>query len=484
MISGDGLKHTLLREIVETSLQCFLTFVVVIAGFFSALYARQLVTTDNLFIEYITNQIILGSLFTAVVFTVVYKLGTFTFFGLISLILRNNKPNKVSKDKLGTFLMTVFIVSAVILGTQPLRPVIQEAITDESQPYFDAALVKYDAIPTAIILGLLAIPIILGSYKKESKPEIFTKIATLLLIGGMAVYSNVSPNYLARISETREAWLLRDWNKQAELADVALKNASTPEEKASALYWLGVAANRNKNYLQAIEYQLEAIATDPNYEPPYSSISSAFRLTGDYDQALQYANQCLTISTQYAWCYYALGSIYSDLGDWDLAVDSFKKATLRSPHNSELKDSFEYTQKYIERLDSDDQLAQHQVPPGCSAEPIVDQQGMPCNGKNRALRFSYNSSELCLQIENDNCHGSGVKMTNNCSADKQVTFDNEVIPTGTTRFLQFNKEPDKIVSANSTTFRYPTTQEIIYAKGAVDSKVFTVSYTQTPQLCE
>lgn len=466
-ISSKSFFGTIFQYSIDLLLQVLTISIIVFLGFVISFYLRQLDTGQVLFTDTIWLIIFRWSLLAGIIATIVYKFGRLTVFNVLSLFLprskTNNKPNRLVST-----LFSLFVATAFIITTQPLRPILQHTQIDEKEPYIDVAYVKYDFVPTLIILLALAIPTTLLSKKKDSPPDFFTTIALILLLGGTALYSSLSPNFMARVYEARESWILRDWNNQSLRADKALKEATTPEEKATALYWLGVAANRNKEYQKAIEYQLEAITLQPNYGAPYSSISSAYRALGNYPLALDYAQKCIRRAADYAWCYYAMAATETETGEWDGAVKNFTRATQLDPHDQELKASLTDTVNHIEQMDSEDKVYASQLPPGCSSEYIVDALGQRCNGKNLAKRFSYTNSAHCLTISNTNCQGAGIQILNNCPTEQQVFFNNESIAKGETKTFQLAQ---------------PGNEMIVYGVGLVGDEYFTVSYTQTKNLC-
>lgn len=465
--STQSFFTSVLEQLLGLFVQIFIISSLVFASFLLSFYLREQNTGQVLLTQTVWEMIIAWSAMVGIVATVSYKIGRLSLIRVFLFFLPKKKTNEKA-NPLVVFLLSLFLATAFIVSTQPLRPVLQHTQISESDPYVDVAYVRYDLIPSLVILVVLAIPTIIIAKKKQTTPEFFTTTALIIFFGGLALYTNQTPNFLARVYESREAWILRDWNSQANRAEKALRDAQTPEEKATALYWLGVAANRNKEYQQAVEYQLEAITTQPDYGAPYSSVSSAYRALGNYSLAVDYAEECIARAPDYAWCYYALGAVQTEIGQWDAAVENFSLATQLDSRDQELKAALTTTVDRIQQMDANDRAYASSLPPGCLTEPIVDASGQRCDGKNVAKRFSYTSTSDCLEISNTNCRGAGVMIENNCSADKQVFFDNEPIAAGETKIFQLSE---------------PGSEKIVYGVGSMDNDFFTVSYTQTENLC-
>ena len=288
-------------------------------------------------------EIIKSSLTISFVYIVLFRLIKSGVFILSNLVIPTSQPRESEKIGILGYLIDVFSTLFFILISAPIRPILQDAQYIENVPYFDQALVKFDAIPSVILLSIVAIPIIILLIKKYDgfirMASVFGVMAAIIFAG---IYNN-KPNYYARVYESRANWIKREWSEQETDAGKALKDAKTDSERAVAYYWLGVSVNRQGNYKEAIQYQLKAIELDPMYGAPHSSLALAYlrNNSGDLEKAKVHADKCIILSPDYAWCYYALAAYYDYNGERLKSYENLKKALKLDPNDLDIKNSLD-----------------------------------------------------------------------------------------------------------------------------------------------
>ena len=102
-----------------------------------------------------------------------------------------------------------------------------------------------------------------------------------------------------------------------------------------------MSANRQGRPQEALRYQKEAITLDPQYAPPYSSLSLAYSVLGKHEDAKINANQCIKLNPNYAWCYYALAVVQYNTGSTTQALQMFEKAHEIDPLSIDLKNTLD-----------------------------------------------------------------------------------------------------------------------------------------------
>lgn len=238
--------------------------------------------------------------------------------------------------------INVFLITASLLATMLLRPIIHTTYLESDIVNFTYDFVRHDALISVITLLVIAIPLVYLLYKRDSDilkwPKIFGIIAIISIVGLVNNYKNFD----ARILETSASWVQKDWNEQSEVAGKALSDAKTDEEKAYAYFWLGVAENRKKNYQGAVEYQLKALSLLPDYAASHASLANAYTLLNEHQKSFEHAQKCIDYDPQYAWCYQAMANHYWVVGEEEKALKNAKTATNLDPGNRELKEMYQY----------------------------------------------------------------------------------------------------------------------------------------------
>jgi tetratricopeptide (TPR) repeat protein len=193
------------------------------------------------------------------------------------------------------------------------------------------------------------VPAILFVYFDDKLKDKWIPIVSILVMFLVVYYINNKPNFNARVLEAKSRWINKDFSVQTEKANLALTDAKTNEEKAIAYYWMGVSANRQRDFNKAIEYQTKAIELDPSYGAPYSSLSLAYSMVGKLDEAKINADLCVKYMRNYAWCYYSMGVYLEKTGDIDGAIKMFEKACKLAPDDNDLKIVLREAKSYYNR---------------------------------------------------------------------------------------------------------------------------------------
>ncbi len=309
-----------------------------------------LILVTTLSLEFKSRQIFNSGVFEVIIvrstgltllYLLIFKVLKSGILFILNFATSFSKRQAAEKFDPLNILSDIFITLYIILLSSPVRPILQKVYTNGETTTFDEGFAKFDAIPTVGILLVAGVPLFIlimirikGFYK-------WFAAAILASVIAFAGYYNNKPNYNARIFETRANWIIRDWEQQGIDAKIALDSAETNQEKATAYYWLGVSANRQGRYEEALEYQKKAIDVMPEYGPPYSSASLASLFLGDYISAKSYADECVLRDPNYAWCHYAMGAYFDHTGERKDAYNSLEKAVNLDPNSNELRDIFE-----------------------------------------------------------------------------------------------------------------------------------------------
>ena len=255
--------------------------------------------------------------------------------------------------KLSEIAIDIYLLLAFVLVIVPVRPILQETIVTSSDFLIGERFAKYDAFPTALLLlqvGTVCSLILLFSQKEKKKASFYILMFVLIAAGAIAV--NMRPNYNARISEARAAWTARNYTLLMQKAHEALAVSENNSDKATAYYWMGVAANRMDNPKLAIEYQKKSIKSDPTLGYPYSSIAFAQIALKDYANASQSASLCIQNDKYYAWCYLAMFEyyFYSEV-NMKKADEYLSLAERIEPENREIRETRKFFEKDREAIE-------------------------------------------------------------------------------------------------------------------------------------
>jgi tetratricopeptide (TPR) repeat protein len=333
------------KFLLKSLLEGVVIFCLLTIGLIIETFQRGILLVERSLNMEVLELILSKAFIITLIFVLSYRVAKSVFYPLYKILL--SKSNEFNSSKILSFFTDVFLITALILISISIRPVIQETSLESNIEGFQFLLVKHDALFSIITLFIISVPLIYFIYKieKSNKIKNFKIIIIVLIICTVGVTNGIS-NYSARISETRANWIKQDWQKQSEEAQTSLKNAKTDEEKAVAYYWLGVAENRQKNFEKAKEYQLKAIELWSEYDAAHASLANAYIHLGEIDKSLEYSQRCIEINPNYAWCYQSLMNYYLTVGDIESAKINAKKATELNPENKELESIYKELLEY------------------------------------------------------------------------------------------------------------------------------------------
>jgi hypothetical protein len=326
-------------------IETLIAFVLLSIAYSVEFYSRGILNGPSL------DSILRASAQVSVVSVLIVRLTKLSVFTVISFLSVSLAKEKKIKFDTTTVLTEVFISLAIILVTMPVRPIVQEIIYVGEEVVFNNVFAKFYSLPSMIVLLSVGIPLMFLAIKKTEgiyrKVYIFGIIAAIGIVG----FLNSGSNYLGRIYDARAYWIKKDWGKTMEEAQLALKDAKTDEERCTAYYWLGVASNRQRDLEKVIYYQSEAIKICPNYGAPYSSLSTAYTMLGNFYAAKVSFEKCIKLNPEYPWCYYAAGAYYDYTGDEETAFEYIKKAYEMAPEEESIKSVYEFFQKQYTRFE-------------------------------------------------------------------------------------------------------------------------------------
>lgn len=333
------------KRSVRFLLEGVVIFSLIVVGLIIETYQRNILIIDQSINLDILQLIISRTFFITVIFIMGYGIAKSVLYPFYRILL--TKANETTTNKSISFFSDVFLITALILISVAIRPVIQATFLESNIDGFEFFLVKHDALFSIITLVAISLPLIYLIFKKENNNKIKAiKIIAIILIIFTVGIVNGLPNYSAKIFETRANWIKQDWQKQSEDAQTSLSNAKTDEEKAVAYYWLGVAENRKRNHEKAKEYQLEAIKLWPQYDAAHASLANAYIHLGETDKSLEHSQKCIEFRPDYAWCYQALMNYYLVIGDIENAKINARKAANLDPSNKELESIYKTVSEY------------------------------------------------------------------------------------------------------------------------------------------
>ena len=266
--------------------------------------------------------------------------------GFVGAIEKTLKSKKIFGNAFSDILVDIYFIAAGVLMYAPIKPVLQDTRVVDSF-YITEVFVKYDFVPTLIILSVIALLPILFLLKEKNSALKFIKIGIVICFIFLAGILNKSPNFNARIFETRAAWKSESPEVLFARAKLALEAARTAEERSSAYYWMGVGSNLMEQPLKAIEYQNLAILEDPKNGTAYSSLAYAYLRLSKPVEMKQAAESCIEKEPDYSWCYMAMGEYYLSQSDFKNGYGMFMKATELDPDSPEIVDGLNNVTKYM-----------------------------------------------------------------------------------------------------------------------------------------
>lgn len=320
-------------------------FSLLIFGFILESFSRELLFYDDVFHVEVVYSVLIRSFVAMFMFVLLYRSIMFILPYFRILASQEEEKIDIRGRKKISFMNDVTIILGLILVSFPVRPILQKTFVESDMEGFSYYFVKYDAIPSIVILTIPTVILIyyIMKYRKGYMKHVHLVLIIFFLC--FVGFLNNSRNYDARVLESRESWITRDWDKQQIDAEQALLSAKSNKEKATAYFWLGVSENRKKSHSKAIEYQLKAIALLPEYAAAHASLANGYLAEGNFGKSLEHSKKCIEYDSNYAWCYQALGNYCYETNDIDNAILSYKKAIELDSGNRELKNSYEHLLK-------------------------------------------------------------------------------------------------------------------------------------------
>ncbi|WP_343633794.1 tetratricopeptide repeat protein [Fluviicola sp.] len=100
----------------------------------------------------------------------------------------------------------------------------------------------------------------------------------------------------------------------------------------TAIYYAGIAAENDSNYVQAAEYYKKA--AESNYKPDliYRSTAMAYIKAGQNDKAVEFLKQAIAKSPKDKHLYFALGTIAMEMNDDKTVLENLNKAVEIDPN--------------------------------------------------------------------------------------------------------------------------------------------------------
>lgn len=100
----------------------------------------------------------------------------------------------------------------------------------------------------------------------------------------------------------------------------------------TAIYYAGIAAENDSNYVQAAEYYKKA--ADVNYKPNeiYRATAMAYIKAGQNDKAVEFLKQAIAKSPKDKHLYFALGTIAMEMNDDKTVLENLNKAVEIDPN--------------------------------------------------------------------------------------------------------------------------------------------------------
>lgn len=114
-------------------------------------------------------------------------------------------------------------------------------------------------------------------------------------------------------------------NAITEFTDIVESNAN-PKDKAIALIYLGLIADRKGEYDSAIGYFQRALNYDENNPEIYMNMARTYRKKKDFNNAVKYADKASGLNPADVNPLILLGNINYELSNWDEAIRYYEKA--------------------------------------------------------------------------------------------------------------------------------------------------------------
>ncbi|MEO6508620.1 MAG: tetratricopeptide repeat protein [Patescibacteria group bacterium] len=347
------LLQSILNRVISIVIEGSVVFLLIAGAMSFEIWRNVLLPTNYPVDSKVINLVIGKAFYIAYTFALYLQVSKSLFFlTLKSLFKSFPEEEQNAKSIFVSYIIDVFVLTAVILATQPMRPVLQDTIASSKDFFITEYYVKYDAEPTVLILlyiGFFASMFIFFLQKNKYRIFKIMGIVAIIIIVGLM---NNRPNFDARLMEAGAARQAQDYEKQIKLAKEALLLAETKDQKVWANYWIGVGYNKLGQPYEDIKYQKKVIELDPNFPHSYSSLAFAYSALGDYKNASQSAQMCIDRDPAAPWCYLSMFEYYLfDQQNIEKAEFYLHKAELLDPDERDfraVRENFEKDKPIIE----------------------------------------------------------------------------------------------------------------------------------------
>lgn len=219
--------------------------------------------------------------------------------------------------------------------------------------FFNIYFMRYSLVADhwqySSIIGIIALPVGIGSHAYRRRPELFrwlSTVAVVVIISVLAlltwkqghIYKDQETLYRDIIAKNRQCWLAHN------NLGVALVNQGKIDEAVSHYveamrlksdfeqvhYNLGFAFFQKGNTQKAIDYYLEALRLKPDYAAGHSNLGVALQKEGRMDEAIGHFLEALRIRPD-AGVYNNLGAAFLGKGKTLKAIDNYLKALRLKP---------------------------------------------------------------------------------------------------------------------------------------------------------
>ncbi len=336
--------HYLKFHFLSIILEVLIVLLVIMGSLLFELTKRGVLLQNNILNLELINVVIERSIYVTFVMVFLYSTLRTGKFILQVIIFRLKTTNTISGLPVLNITNDIFFIIAGILVALPIRPVLQSVYLGEEKPEFSQAFVRFDSLPSIYILLFPTIVLLVLIIRYKYGWERLVHIGIVIAVLALVTIFNSLPNFDARVYESRASWITKNWDKQGDDAENALRDAATDQERAYSFYWMGVAENRKNNPNKAIEYQKKAIELLPDYAAAHASLANGYLRVSELDNALKHANKCVEYDPKYAWCYQALANYYLVTGDLTMAISYAKTAVDLDPKSDELQNMLQYLQ--------------------------------------------------------------------------------------------------------------------------------------------
>ncbi len=154
-----------------------------------------------------------------------------------------------------------------------------------------------------------------------------------------------NPSFSPDLGSTKQSYESGQYSQTIILANKALTEATTDEEKAYCHYWIGLSYFKQNLLTQSETEETLATQLSPTYAAPYTTLSAIDLSKNNYQQALTDAQKSAQLDPSYGWAYNDQGLAYIGLHQQDQAIAMFKKAVAIDPTNQVFQDDLSAAEK-------------------------------------------------------------------------------------------------------------------------------------------